>query len=217
MRFLFYSHDGLGLGHTRRHVAVAAALSELAPEASILLASGADDVNRLGLPAHIEVLKLPGLRKVANEEYSSRRLRIPTTEIRALRSALLLTAVSAVIYLIQERELKRKTPRRFYYRLPPLGTLDELISRFMAVGFVFITLATIAGSTWAFIEHGTSWISDPRISISFVTWGIYLAMVFLRVTAGWRGRKAAIMAITALGCSVITWAAHSGMRFNMTQ
>src|SRR6266699_3634104 len=110
-------------------------------------------------------------------------------------AALLLTAVSAVVYLVQERELKRKKPRQFYYRLPPLGTLDELISRFMAVGFVFITLATIAGSTWAFIEHGTSWISDPRISISFVTWGIYLAMICMRVTAGWRGRKAAFMAI----------------------
>src|SRR5882724_4120997 len=108
-------------------------------------------------------------------------------------AALLLTAVSAVMYLLQERELKRKTPRQSYYRLPPLGTLDELISRFMAAGFVLITLATIAGSTWAFIESGTSWISDPRISISFVTWGIYLAMICLRVTAGWRGRKAAIM------------------------
>jgi ABC-type transport system involved in cytochrome c biogenesis permease subunit len=132
-------------------------------------------------------------------------------------AALLLTAVSAVIYLIQERELKRKTPRKFYYRLPPLGTLDQLVSRFMAIGFVFLTLATIAGSTWAFIEFGTRWISDPRISISFLTWGIYLAMVVLRVTAGWRGRKAAIMAITALGCFAITWATHNGMRFNLTQ
>lgn len=131
--------------------------------------------------------------------------------------ALLLTAVSAVAYLIQERELKRKSPRQFYYRLPPLGTLDELISRFMAAGFVLITLATIAGSTWAFIEYGSRWISDPRIGISFVTWGIYLAMVFLRVTAGWRGRKAAFMAITALGCAALTWVAHTGMRFNLTQ
>jgi ABC-type uncharacterized transport system permease subunit len=132
-------------------------------------------------------------------------------------AALLLTAVAAVIYLIQERELKRKSPRRFHYRLPPLGTLDELISRFMAAGFVLITLATIAGSTWGFIEAGASWISDPRISISFVTWGIVLAMVSLRVSAGWRGRKAAIMAIAALGCSAITWVAHTGMRLNLTQ
>ena len=87
----------------------------------------------------------------------------------------------------------------------------------MAAGFVFITLATIAGSTWAFIELGTRWISDPRISISFVTWGIYLAMVCMRVTAGWRGRKAAILAITALGCSAVTWVAHVGLRVTLTQ
>ena len=34
-------------------------------------------------------------------------------------------------------------------------------------------------------------------------------MVFLRVTAGWRGRKAAVMAVTVLGCSALTWAAHA--------
>ena len=79
----------------------------------------------------------------------------------------------------------------------------------MAVGFVLITLAVIAGSTWAFIELKTDWISQPKIAISFFTWGIYLAMVFLRVTAGWRGRKAAIMTVTVLGFSALTWAAHA--------
>ena len=132
-------------------------------------------------------------------------------------AALLLTAVSALVYLIQERELKQKRPRRFNFKLPPLGTLDLLISRFMAAGFVLITLATIAGSTWGFIEYGAGWIADPRIGISFVTWGIYLAMVFLRVTAGWRGRKAAFMVIAAVGCSAITWVAHTGLRFHVTQ
>ena len=131
-------------------------------------------------------------------------------------AALLLTAVSAVMYLMQERELKRKSPKQSYYRLPPLGTLDELVSRFMAAAFVLITLATIAGSTWAFVEFGTGWISDPRIGISFVTWGICLVMICLRVTAGWRGRKAALMAITALCGSAITWATHKGL-LHLTQ
>jgi len=94
MRFLFYSHDGLGLGHTRRHIAVAAALVEMAPDSSVLLATGADDVNRLGLQAQVEVLKLPGLRKVSNGQYDSRRLRIPASEIRAIRSAVLLATVN---------------------------------------------------------------------------------------------------------------------------
>src|SRR6266403_3683469 len=95
MRFLLYSHDGLGLGHTRRHLAIASALTELAPESAVLLATGADDVERLGLPPYVEILKLPGLRKVANEQYASRRLLIPVREIRALRSALLLAAVQS--------------------------------------------------------------------------------------------------------------------------
>ncbi|MEO6036016.1 MAG: glycosyltransferase [Verrucomicrobiota bacterium] len=57
--------------------------------------SGADDIARLGLPAQVEVLKLPGLRKLGNNDYSSRRLHIPAREIRALRAALLLTAVKS--------------------------------------------------------------------------------------------------------------------------
>jgi ABC-type uncharacterized transport system permease subunit len=47
------------------------------------------------------------------------------------------------------------------------------------------------------------------MAISFLTWGIYLAMICLRVTAGWRGRKAAIMTLTVVGFSAITWAAHA--------
>jgi ABC-type transport system involved in cytochrome c biogenesis permease subunit len=79
----------------------------------------------------------------------------------------------------------------------------------MALGFVLITLAVIAGSTWAFIELKADWIRQPKIAISFFTWGAYLAMVCLRVTAGWRGRKAAIMTLTVVGFSAVTWAAHA--------
>jgi ABC-type uncharacterized transport system permease subunit len=132
-------------------------------------------------------------------------------------AALLFTAVAAVLYLMQERELKRKKPRSFYHRLPPLGTLDDLITRFMGLGFVLITLAVIVGSAWAFVQFGTSWIADPKIAISLFTWAIYLAMVFLRVSAGWRGRKAAVLAIAALGCSALTWAAHAQLQHTVVR
>jgi ABC-type transport system involved in cytochrome c biogenesis permease subunit len=124
-------------------------------------------------------------------------------------AALLLAMGASVLYLFQERELKAKKPHKVYYRLPALGTLDELISRSMAVGFVLMTLGVIAASTWAFIELGTAWIRHPQIAISFFTWGVYLALVCLRTTAGWRGRKAAILTVTVLGFSAVTWAAHS--------
>jgi len=124
-------------------------------------------------------------------------------------AALVFTAVASVLYLFQERELKSRKPGKFYHRLPPLGTLDELISKSTAMAFVLITLAVIAGSTWAFIEAKDDWIRQPKIAISFITWGTYLAMVCLRVTVGWRGRKAAIMTVMVAGFSAITWAAHA--------
>jgi ABC-type transport system involved in cytochrome c biogenesis permease subunit len=128
-------------------------------------------------------------------------------------AALLLTATASIFYLIRERQLKSKTPRgSFFDRLPPLGTLDNLISRSMGLGFVFITLGVITASTWAFIESGTRWIGEAKIAISFFTWGLCLLMVFLRVTAGWRGRKAAMMALSVLGFSALTWVAHIGLR-----
>lgn len=134
-------------------------------------------------------------------------------------AGLLLSAGAAVFYLLQERRLKRKhavggdfismvTPDR----LPPLETLDILITRSMSVGFVAVTLAVVAGSSWASIEYGTRWISEAKIVVSLVTWGFYLLMVFLRISAGWRGRKAAVLSLTVLGFAVITWAAHVGLR-----
>jgi ABC-type transport system involved in cytochrome c biogenesis permease subunit len=124
-------------------------------------------------------------------------------------AALLFTAVAAVVYLIQERQLKRKhTGSSFLRHFPPLGTLDELITRSLGAGFVFITVSIIIGSIWSYIEYGTSWIDNGLITTAFATWGIYLAMIFFRISAGWRGRKAAILAIIALCCSAVTWVAH---------
>jgi predicted glycosyltransferase len=92
-RFFLYSHDGMGLGHTRRHIAIARALSELDPSASVLLVTGTEEVTRLGIPAQVEILKLPGLRKVENGSYVSRRMSISAEEIRTFRASLLRTAV----------------------------------------------------------------------------------------------------------------------------
>lgn len=92
-RFLFYSHDGLGLGHVRRNLSVASALSELVPQASILLATSAEEAELLGVPPAVDLLKLPGLRKVDNGRYVSRRLPMEFDDIRRIRTGLLAAVV----------------------------------------------------------------------------------------------------------------------------
>jgi predicted glycosyltransferase len=95
MRFLFYSHDGSGLGHTCRNLAVARSLTGLGPRAAVLVASGSDDVMRLGVPDRVEILKLPGLRKLGNESYAARHLGVSSRHVRRLRGRLLVSAVES--------------------------------------------------------------------------------------------------------------------------
>lgn len=61
----------------------------------MLLAASVEEVDRLGVPANVDVLTLPGLRKTASGRYEARRLGIVPRDLRALRSALLSAAVES--------------------------------------------------------------------------------------------------------------------------
>jgi ABC-type uncharacterized transport system permease subunit len=127
-------------------------------------------------------------------------------------AALIFAAIASVYYLLQERQLKRKEVAPSANRLPPLATLDKIITQSMNAGFVFMTLGTLSGVIWAFLERGTNWIGNPKIAFFLFTWAFYLAMIFLRTSAGWRGRRLAWLAVGVLGCSIITWATHMTLR-----
>ena len=127
-------------------------------------------------------------------------------------AAIVVTAASAVFYLLQERHLKAKTVGGLFSNLPPLATLDGLTSKAMAIGFVLITLGFVTGWAWAFIESGSRWLSEPKVHVSLLTWLFYLLIMYLRVSAGWRGRRAALLAVYLLVFSGLTWVSHSGLR-----
>jgi predicted glycosyltransferase len=94
-RFLFYSHDGVGLGHIRRNLCVACALAELIPQASILAVTGTEEADLFGIPPGVDLLKLPGLRKVDNGRYAARRLPMRWEEVRSMRARLFTAAVES--------------------------------------------------------------------------------------------------------------------------
>ena len=92
-RFMLYSHDGLGLGHLRRNLAIAAALTEAEPDASVLIVTGCTELGAHGLGRNVDVLTVPGLRKLGNGRYSARRLAMSGQDIRELRTAQIEAAV----------------------------------------------------------------------------------------------------------------------------
>ena len=95
MLALFYSHDGQGLGHVRRNLAIADAVTRLDPAASVLVVCSTDHVDSLVVPPRVDILKLHGLRKVTNTAYAARRLPMTGRETSALRSALIASATES--------------------------------------------------------------------------------------------------------------------------
>ncbi len=91
-------------------------------------------------------------------------------------------------------------PRSLWDRLPAARTLDELAYRTAAFGFPIWTFAIIAGAIWAQSAWGRYWGWDPKETWSFIVWVVFAAYLHARATAGWRGRRAAWIALVGMGC-----------------
>ena len=89
--------------------------------------------------------------------------------------------------------------------LPPASRLDNLAYRTIAFGFPVWTFAVLAGAIWAEEAWGRYWGWDPKETGSFVTWVLYAAYLHARSTHGWRGRRAAWVAVAAFVALMITY------------
>ncbi|MCJ7503896.1 MAG: cytochrome c biogenesis protein CcsA [Acidobacteriia bacterium] len=120
-------------------------------------------------------------------------------------TAFLLTFVAAIMYLIQERELKSKKPRAFYYRLPSLDVCDELYSRSLVFGLPFLSLGILTGFVWASRTWKGPWELDPKILASLITWLVYLILFSTRLSGTWRGRRSAYLAVFGFVAIMVTF------------
>jgi len=119
-------------------------------------------------------------------------------------AAFMLNFAGAIMYVLQERQLKARRPGAFYYRLPALETLDRLTYRTLALGFPFLTTGLILGAVWAGRAWGSVFAFDPLAMLSFVAWAIYAATLAGRAAAGWHGRRAAYFSIVGFAALVLT-------------
>lgn len=103
----------------------------------------------------------------------------------------------SLIYLIQERRLRAKRPAGLgaLRGLPSLETLDRWNYRFLIWGLVLLTLGILSGIIWAHISWGHLWSWEWKLILSLATWLIYVVLLQGRISAGWRGRRAAILTI----------------------
>jgi len=126
--------------------------------------------------------------------------------------AFLLSGVIALLYLLRgrhdemvERGRTPKFPLSLGQALPPAPALDRAAYAVIAFAFPVWTFAVIAGAIWAEAAWGRYWGWDPKETWSFITWVLYAGYLHARATAGWKGRKAAWVAVAAAGALIVDY------------
>ena len=89
--------------------------------------------------------------------------------------------------------------------LPSAATLDRLAYRMIAFGFPIWTFGVIAGAIWAQDAWGRYWGWDPKETWSFITWVIFAGYLHARATSGWKGKRAAVIALVGFVSLFVTY------------
>ena len=88
-RVLIYSHDSFGLGHLRRCRAIATSLARGRKGVSVLIVSGSPLIGSFEFPMRVDFVRVPGVIKLRNGEYSSLSLHLDLGEVLALRESII--------------------------------------------------------------------------------------------------------------------------------
>lgn len=124
-------------------------------------------------------------------------------------TGIFLTFAAAILYLLQEGQLKSKRPRAIYARLPALEVCDRLYDRSLIFGLICLSVGIVTGVVWASRDWQGAWELDPKIVASMITWLIYLLLSSTRFSGAWRGRRSAYVAIGGFAVMMLTFVGAS--------
>ncbi len=88
-RVLIYSHDSFGLGHLRRCRTIAHSLVDQYKGLTVLILSGSPIIGSFDFRARVDFVRVPGVVKLHNGEYTSLGLHIDLEQTLAIRASII--------------------------------------------------------------------------------------------------------------------------------
>ncbi len=123
-------------------------------------------------------------------------------------SLLSIAAVQSILLFIQDARLRQHHPAGFIRSLPPLETMEGLLFKIIALGFLMLSLSLLSGLIYLedmFAQHLVH-----KTILSIIAWGLFAILLFGRWRFGWRGQIAIRWTITAF---VVLMLAYFGSKF----
>jgi ABC-type uncharacterized transport system permease subunit len=115
-------------------------------------------------------------------------------------AAFTLAAGLSALYLWQEGRLKHRRPGGVLGRAPSLLTLETLTGRTIAVALPALTVGIVAGLV-RLRKDGAA--VDALMAVTLGAWAVYALYLFLRFESGWRGRRAAYLALAGFALVIV--------------
>jgi len=112
-------------------------------------------------------------------------------------AALFLTFAASVLYLLQERRLKRKLAVAGGIRLPSLAKCESMANLSLMWGFPLLTLTIITGGIWMTNFRPESSLWERQESFALLAWILLGVILMARYLRGWHGRNAAYLTLVA--------------------
>ena len=109
--------------------------------------------------------------------------------------AFLVACVAAMVFLIQERQLKRKPVGLAFQHLPSLEILDDANFFAIGVGFWLLTIGLMFGFIGTKQLLGRWWMGDPKEYLTVVLWCSYLLLWVIRLRSTLRGHRVALLSV----------------------
>jgi cytochrome c-type biogenesis protein CcsB len=111
-------------------------------------------------------------------------------------------AVCGVLFLLKSRKQGEESKTE---RTHDLSVIDKVVYRSVAGGFILLTIAIVTGAVWAESAWGSYWSWDPKETWSLITWFVYAIFLHTRLVKGWKGKKAAVIAIIGFVAVIFTY------------
>lgn len=114
-------------------------------------------------------------------------------------------ALSALQLTRARFEARDMAKARIMNTLPSSSIMESLAYRLNVVGFVFWSFTLIAGAIWAERAWGRYWGWDVKEVWTFIIWVLFAGYIHARATRGWRGSRAAWLAIIGFGAVLFNY------------
>ncbi len=119
-------------------------------------------------------------------------------------ATLCLAFAMSLLYLAQDRALKRRKNWSLIERLPSLERCDQVGLQAMWIGFILLTLGIATGVVVNTSEHSRLLVPGAKQTIALLTWLVFAALLASRRWFGFRGRKSAYVTIVGFALGLAT-------------